>query len=143
MNLTRAARSLLADPRREIMSVLAVMFLVLTVVGVQLLCGVHLDEAEHTHPESAVGQYAASAVVSAGAEGAAGHHGEDPNHCSENRTVTARYDRSVSPSAELAGEPVLALQWLVPDLAQPQRGTASGVAVAAAPSLHALGISRT
>ena len=143
MNLTRAARSLLADPRREVKSVLAVMFLVFTVLGVQLLCSVHLGEAGHTHPESTVGQYAAAAVVSAEAGGASGHHGEDPNHCSENRTVTARYDRTVSPSAELVGEPDLALQWLVPDIAHPQRGTATGVAVAAGPSLHALGISRT
>ncbi|MFI2365756.1 hypothetical protein [Promicromonospora sp. NPDC019610] len=143
MNVTRAARSLLADPRREAKSVLAVMFLVFTVLSVQLLCGVHLDEAGHPHPQATVGQYAASAVVPAGAEGGSGHHGEDPNHCSENRTVTARYDRTVSPSAELAGEPELALRWLVPDLAHPRHGTASGVADAAAPSLHALGISRT
>ncbi|MEV0894613.1 hypothetical protein [Promicromonospora sp. NPDC050262] len=143
MNLTRPARALLAEPRRGVTSVLAVMFLVLTVVGVQLLCGVHLDEAGHAHRESAVGQLAASGVAPAEAGGPSGHHGDDPNHCSENRTVTARYDRTVSPSADLAGEPDLALRWLVPDIAHTQRGAASGVAVAAAPSLHALGISRT
>lgn len=143
MTLTRAARSLLAGPRRETKRVLAVMFLVLGTLGVQLLCGVHLDEAGHAHPVAAVGQYATSAVLTAEGESTNDHHGEAGAHCSDNRTATARYDRTVSPSAELAVAPELAVQWLVPDIAHAQPTVSTGVAVADAPCLHALGISRT
>lgn len=143
MTLTRAARSLLAEPRRATKRVLAVMFLAVTVLGAQLLCGVHLEEAGHAHPATAVGQYAASALLTADGEGADGHHGEAGDHCTENRTATARADRTVSPSAELAAAPELAVQWLVADTVHAQPTVSTGVAVAAAPCLHALGISRT
>ena len=152
MNLTCAARSQLADPRRESASILAIMFVVLTVLGVQILCGIHLDEAGHrgAHVDAAAGHYAAPAVVGTldqltepGAGHHGGHHGEDGNHCSEDRTATARYERTLSPFPDLAGAPDLAQQWLVPDLAHDAPRVPSGVAVAAAPSLHALGISRT
>ena len=154
MNLTRAARSLLADPRRELTSVLTVMFLVLTVLGVQVLCSVHVAEAGHgTHTHDGVGQHAPLAAADAaghatpdshGTEDGSGHHDEDPSDCHEDRTVTARYERMLSPFPDLAEAPDLAQQWLVPAMAHdgPQ-GPSAGVADAAAPSLHALGISRT
>jgi hypothetical protein len=153
MNLTRAARSPLAASRRGFTSVLTAMLLVLVVLGVQAVCGVHLDDAGHggTSAYGAAGHHVVQAATTApdqvtgGAVGhhGEGHHGEDPNHCAEDRPVTARSDRTVSPSMDLARAPTLAMQWLVPELAQhcPQEPT--GLAVAAAPSLHALGISRT
>jgi hypothetical protein len=129
------------------------MLLALVVLGVQAVCGVHLDDAGHggTSSYSAAGQHAAQVSVTApdqvisaapGRHGE-GHHGEGPNHCAEDRPVTARSDRTVSPSVDLARAPALAMQWLVPELAQHCPQEPSGLAVAAAPSLHALGISRT
>ncbi|WP_419705425.1 hypothetical protein [Promicromonospora sp. NFX87] len=153
MNLTRAARSPLAAPRRALTSVLTAMFLVLVVLGVQAVCGVHLDDAGHggTSAYGAAGQHAAQAAATAPDQvtGAApgqhgdGHHGEGPNHCAEDRPVTARADRTVSPSIDLARAPALAMQWLVPEITQHSPKEPAGLAVAAAPSLHALGISRT
>lgn len=126
------------------------MFLVLAVLGVQAVCGVHPHAADHgsTSTRGAVGQYASSAgAVSVQAvsvqAGHAEHPGQGSNHCAEDRTVTARYDRAPSPSMDLAGPTSLALRWLVPDLASQGHRAPSGLAVAAAPSLHALGISRT
>jgi hypothetical protein len=153
MNLTRAARSPLAAPRRGLTSVLTGMFLVLVVLGVQAVCGVHLDDAGHggTSAYGAAGHHTAQAAATApdqvtgvapGQHGD-GHHGEGPNHCAEDRPVTARADRNVSPSVDLARAPALAMQWLVPEITQHSPKEPAGLAVAAAPSLHALGISRT
>lgn len=134
------------------MSVLTAMFLVLVVLGVQAVCGVHLDGAGHggTSAYGAADHDAAQAAATAPDQVtgvAAGHHGdghgEGPNHCAEDRPVTARSDRTVSPSIDLARAPALAMQWLVPELAHHCLQEPAGLAVAAAPSLHALGISRT
>jgi hypothetical protein len=129
------------------------MFLALVVLGVQAVCGVHVDDAGHgaTSAYGAVGHHAVQAAATAPDQvtGAApghhgeGHHGEDPNHCAEDRPVTARSDRTVSPSIDLARAPALAMQWLVPEIAHHFPKEPSGLAVADAPSLHALGISRT
>lgn len=147
MNLSRAARSPLAAPRRGFVSVLTVMFLLLAVLGVQAVCGIHPHEADHSsaQPHGAVQQHASSAAVMSdqAAQIEPEHPGEDPNHCAEDRTVTARYDRTLTPSIDLVVQPSLALQWLVPDIAHRASPAPSGLAVAAAPSLHALGISRT
>jgi hypothetical protein len=135
------------------------MFVVLSVLGVQVLCGIHLDAGHHGldehghrggHVEAAVGhQVTAAAVgtpdqvteVDPGHHG--GHHGDGGNHCSEDRTATARYERTLSPFPDLTGAPDLARQWFVPGMAHVAPRVPSGVAVAVAPSLHALGISRT
>lgn len=146
MNLTRAARSPLAAPRRGFASVLTVMFLVLAVLGVQAVCGVHLHQVDHsgTPSHGAVEEHAHSvAAADHAAQIGAEHPGEDRNDCAEDRTVTARYDRTMSPSMDLAGAPSLAQQWLVPDIGHHERQAPSGLARALAPSLHALGISRT
>ena len=148
MNLTRAACSQLADPRRGFASVLTVMFLVLALLGVQAVCSVHLDTPGHSSGagHGTVGQHAAPAAATASDQAVhtdLGHPGEAPSDCAEDRTVTARYDRTVSPSTDLDGAPPPAVQWHVPGI-QPDRLRApSGLAVAPAPSLHALGISRT
>jgi hypothetical protein len=153
MNLTRAARSPLAAPRRGLTSVLTAMFLALVVLGVQAVCGIHLDDAGHggTSAYGAAGHHTAQATATApghatevvsGQDGD-GHHGEGPNHCVEDRPVTARSDRTVSPAVDLARAPTLAMRWLVPEIAHHCPKEPSGLAVAEAPSLHALGISRT
>jgi hypothetical protein len=153
MTLTRAARSPLAVPRRGLTSVLTAVLFVLVVLGVQAVCGVHPDDAGHggTSAHGAAEQHAVQATATvqdqvtgaaAGHHGA-GHHGEGPNHCAEDRPVTARSDRTVSPSTDLARAPALAMQWLVPEIAHHCPKEPSGLAVADAPSLHALGISRT
>ncbi|WP_454850197.1 hypothetical protein [Promicromonospora soli] len=138
MNLTRAARSLLADPRHGFASVLTVMFLVLTILGVQAACAVHLDEAVEQHALPA-----AATVSDQATQADPEHPGEDPTDCAEDTTVTARYDRTLSPSMDFAGLPSLAVQWQVPEFRYDGARAPSGEAVAAAPSLHALGISRT
>lgn len=148
MNLTRAARSQLADPRRGFASVVTVMFLVLALLGVQAVCSVHLDTADHSSgaTHGTVGQHAAPAAAAASDQTAhsdRGHHGEDPSDCAEDRTVTARYDRTASPSTDLDGAPPRAVQWHVPGIAPDRPRAPSGLAAAPAPSLHALGISRT
>lgn len=148
MNLTRAVRSQLADPRRGFASILTVVFLVLAILGVQSVCSVHLDTTGHSGEAThgTVGQHAAPAAATASDQTVhtdKGHHGEAPSGCAEDRTVTARYDRTVSPSTDLAGPPSLAVQWLVPGIAPDAPRAPSGLAAAVAPSLHALGISRT
>ncbi|WP_454850157.1 hypothetical protein [Promicromonospora soli] len=148
MNLTRAARSTLADPRRGFASVLTVMFLVLAILGVQAVCGVHLDQAGHASAplHGAVGQHAAPAVATTpdqAAEAAPGYHDPDPTDCAEDRTENARYDRTLSPSTDLVGVAPTAVQWLVPDHTHLSPRASSDLVAAAAPSLHALGISRT
>jgi hypothetical protein len=152
MNQTRRARSLLADPRRELASVLTVMALVLAVMGMHVLCSAHLDEraraaatvdnvaAQHavqdTTTQVTVGSHTAAAGI------APGPLGDDP-HCSGHRTVTAQSDPVLLPPQGPAVVPDLAAQWLVPDMPHHGPRTSSGVAAVAAPSLHALGISRT
>jgi len=153
MNLTRVARPSLADPRRGLASVLTVMLLVFAVLAVQAVCSVHLHQAEHsgTSADGAVGQQYATVTAQAAPDQAVPDQaaqalerpGEDPYDCAEDRTITARYDRTVSPSTDLAGVPSLAMQWLVPAIAEHGTRAPSGLAAAAAPSLHALGISRT
>ncbi|MFI6428596.1 hypothetical protein [Promicromonospora sp. NPDC050880] len=146
MNLTRTARSPLAAPRRGFASDLTVMFLVLALLAVQAVCGVHLDEADHgrTQPHGTVELQAPVAPAADQAAHADSERpGGDPNQCAEDRTLTARYDRTLSPSMVLVGAQSLALQWLVPDISHHGPQAPSGLAGAAAPSLHALGISRT
>lgn len=123
------------------------MFLMLAVLGVQAVCGVHPHEADHsgTPSHGAVEERAPLSAVASDqvAESGSEHHGEDPNHCAEDRPVTAWSDRTVSPSMDLARAPALAMQWLVPEIVHHCPKEPSGLAVADAPSLHALGISRT
>ncbi|WP_460886271.1 hypothetical protein [Promicromonospora xylanilytica] len=147
MNLTRAARSQpLVAPRREAAGVLAVVLSVLTVLGVQILCGIHL-EGGHGGAHAAAGHHAAPAVPGSSHDTVVTdpghHHGADGNHCSEDRAAPARYDRTLSPFPDLVEAPYLAHQWLVPGTAHDGPRVPAGVAERATPSLHALGISRT
>ncbi|MFI6424623.1 hypothetical protein [Promicromonospora sp. NPDC050880] len=176
MNPTRHPRPLLAAPRREITGVLAVMAFVLTVLGVQVLCGIHPD-AGHAHPAASVAHHATSSqpVMSSQQATSAHHatpaqdptaaqhtrahhappaahhgttpghhgHGHDPSDCAEDRPTSARYERTASLALDVTAATNPAPRWLLPAPA-PHQARATGYAVlSAAPSLHALGISRT
>ncbi|WP_125777268.1 hypothetical protein [Antribacter gilvus] len=146
MSLTRHLRSLLADPRRETASVLTVMFLVLAVVSVHVLCNVHLDEpaqsAGHSHqapvPDAEQASAPTSVVEAAPAPLGGGSHG-----CSDHHSATAQCDPVTPTSPGPAVAPTSSVQWLVSDLAHAERAARHIGTVAAAPSLTALGISRT
>ena len=146
MNLTHRARSLLAGPRRELVGVLALMAFALAVLGMQSLCGVHPDEraagAGHSHEASAGAPGFDVAAADAVVEVAAQPLGADP-HCADHSTVTTQSDPVRTGPQGPAVLPDLAVRWLVPPAATHQPAAPSGLAVASAPSLHALGISRT
>ncbi|WP_454852384.1 hypothetical protein [Promicromonospora soli] len=147
MNLTRRIRSFLAGSRREFAGVLTVMFLVLTLVGVPAVCDVPLDEHGHsgTHTHAADQEHAAPAAASTqdlAVEMGIGHHGGGPYDCSDD-PVTARYDRTLAPSPDLAAAQERAEPWHHAVGVSQERQVPTDQAVTAAPSLHALGISRT
>ena len=124
------------------------MFLVLAVLSVHFLCSAHVDgqaqSASHSHVAAVQGsgQEAAptetSAVEVASAPLGGGSHG-----CFDHHVVTAQCDPVVPSSPGPAVVPDSAVQWLVSDMALRESPAWSGGTVAAAPSLHALGISRT
>ncbi len=140
MSLTRRLRPLLAGTRRGSVSVLTVMLLVLTVVSVHALCSVHVDTHDGGEVLAAQGvastQDPAVEVVPEPLGGAS--HG-----CSDHHSVTVRCDPVLPPSLVLAALPERTVQRLAPAAVHQDHRTASSVATAAAPSLHALGISRT
>jgi hypothetical protein len=145
MSLTRRLHSLLADPRRGSASVLTVMLLVLTVISAHVLCSTHLNEAESAgHSRVAAVQSAVPATADASVvEAAPAPLGSDSHGCSDHHSVTAQCDPVLLPPPGPAVVPELAVQWLVADLAHREPPARSSVTVAAAPSLTALGISRT
>ncbi|WP_460708245.1 hypothetical protein [Myceligenerans halotolerans] len=134
MTLTRRIRPFLAGSRRDLARVLTVMCLVLAVIGVQAVCSVHLDESGHGG-----GAHADAVVVVPDS----GHHGEGRYDCHEGGPVTARSDRAPASSPDLAAAPECIEPWRAAAGTRDARQVPTGVAVAAAPSLHALGISRT
>jgi hypothetical protein len=148
MDLTRRLRSLLADPRHAVVGAVAVMALVLVAVGVHVLCSVHLDEHPHEAgaADGVVAQHGAHGTegshveVAAAAAGPLDHHAHG---CSEHGAVSAQWDPVRPLPQGPAVVPVLAAQWPVPVMVHHDKRVPSGVAVASAPSLHALGISRT
>ncbi|MBO0609130.1 hypothetical protein [Myceligenerans salitolerans] len=124
--------------------------LVLTVVGAALTCDVHANE--HAHD---VGQlYGAAESHGRGAAQAtydvaiddvdtvAPVGGGSPG-CSDHDTVTAQSFPLSPPPPVLATMPERTAFRLAPVLVRLDHRPASGVAAARAPSLHALGISRT
>ncbi|WP_454850073.1 hypothetical protein [Promicromonospora soli] len=153
MNLTRRIRSFLAGSRRGLASVLAVMFLVLTLVGVPAVCDVPLDEHGHSgtrtyaadqeHATLAAASTQDVAVEIVAVEMGIGHHGGGPYDCSDDSLVTARYDRTLAPSPDLAPAPERAEPWHHAPGVRRERRVPTDEVVTAAPSLHALGISRT
>lgn len=139
------------------------MLLVLAVITAHVLCSTHLNEqaagAGHSHvtavQSSEQGPAAADTAVLetastetpvpatpvaevAPAASAGASHG-----CSDHHPVAAQYEPVLLPAPAPAAVPELAMQWLVSDLARHEPPVRSSVTVAAAPSLTALGISRT
>jgi hypothetical protein len=147
MDLTRRFRSLLADPRRELASVVTVMALVLVVLSVHVLCSVHLDERapDAGTAQAAVVQHRGHDGVSprAAAEVTLGPLDGHAHGCTDHGPVTAQWDPVRPLPQGPAVVPVLAVQWPLPDLGPREPRVSQGVAAVAAPSLHALGISRT
>ncbi|MFC8801492.1 hypothetical protein ACFT2C_27475 [Promicromonospora sp. NPDC057138] len=150
MSLTRRPSSLLADHRRWSASVLTVMLLVLAVLGAQVLCGVHLNEQAAGHADEAAvqspGLWPAAETTVAEApdvEAALAPPDDGAHGCSDHRSLTAQGDPVRQPPPGPAVMPELAAQWLVADLAHREPPVRSSVTDAAAPSLTALGISRT
>ncbi|MEU4361854.1 hypothetical protein [Promicromonospora sp. NPDC023987] len=147
MSSTRSLRSLLAGPRRESASGLTVLLLVLAVLSVHFLCSAHLDEqaprAGHSHAAAmqGSGQVAPPAGALA-AEAARAPLGDGSHGCSDHHSATAQCDPVLPSTPETAMAPDPAVLWAASDPAYHALPAWSGVAVAA-PSLTALGISRT
>jgi hypothetical protein len=157
MSLTRHLHSPIAGPRRGSASVWTVMLLVLAVVSVQALCTVHLDDlvrstthsagSSTSHAHGVVGQDAVQGIT--GSQDASARAASEPaldggsHGCFDRHPMTTQCDpaRPLPPSPAVV--PDLAVQRLVPGMTRHEsRAEPSGTA-AAAPSLHAMGISRT
>lgn len=141
MGLTRHLRSHLAGSRLGSAGALTVMFLVLTVASVHALCSVHLDGhgGAQAHDAGTHVANAQDAVVETAPEPlGGGSHG-----CSDQHDLTARCDPVLVSSGFLAALPDRGAHRHAPAVVDQDNRTASSVADAEPPSLHALGISRT
>lgn len=147
MRLTHHLRRLLAGPRRETASVLTIMLLVLAVVSVHVLCSVHLDapaqSAGHSHQAVQGSPQEPATVPTFVVEAAPGPMGSGSHGCSDHHSATVQCDPVTPTPPGPAVAPDLAVQWLVSDVAHREPAARQFGTVAAAPSLHALGISRT
>jgi hypothetical protein len=147
MNVTRCNRSLLAGPRRGFASVLTVMFLVLTMVSTGVLCGFHLDDHPHGGPQAhhGGGQLATQAMdAPAFGVSAAGPTGDGWQGCSDHHLPSAQCDSLLPvPSPGPAAMPEPSVRRLVTAAVHDDTPVPANTAEATAPSLHALGISRT
>lgn len=124
MDVTHRTRPLLAGVRRGLAGVLTAMFLVLAVVGAGVVCG--------TYPEASVVEVAAGPI----------HDGL--RDCSDHHSPSAHCDPLLpvfSPGP--AAAPVASTGWLVSAVGHGDTPVPANTADATAPSLHALGISRT
>jgi hypothetical protein len=123
MDVTHRTRPL-AGLRRGLASVLTAMFLVLTVVGTGVLCGA---------------QHEVTAV-----EATAGPVHDSLRDCSDRHPPSAHCDPFLPVSSPgPAAPPVPSTGWLVSTVVHGDTPVPAGTADATAPSLHALGISRT
>ncbi|MFI8526672.1 hypothetical protein ACIGB8_19605 [Promicromonospora sukumoe] len=151
MSPTRRPSSQLAGPRHGLAGAWAVLLLALAVVSVHVLCSVHLDEqaqgAGHSHAASALVSVDEAADEAAGdAVGAPAvpePAGGDSHGCSDHHQATAECDPVLPVPAGSAVLPDLTVRWQVPEAAHHASRVGPNGTVAAAPSLHALGISRT
>lgn len=147
MSLTCRLRSLLAAVRPGSTGVLSVMFLVLAVVSVHALCSVHVDEpqpgAGHTHGTSAVLAVDLAGALEPAVEAEPEPLGGGTHGCGDHHTATAQCDPVLPAPLDLAVMPEPAAQRLAPAAAQQDHLALTSVVTAPAPSLHALGISRT
>jgi hypothetical protein len=154
MILTRRFRSPLGGSRHGATAVAAVVFLVLAVVGVQLVCSIHLNVhtggatqahgghdhgSEHSHG----GEVLAVHDVATGQVDVVEPEPGSSSGCADHDTVTAQAQPLQLPSLVLATTPERTAIRLTHAAAHQDHRTATDVANAAAPSLHALGINRT
>ncbi|MGW2092592.1 hypothetical protein [Promicromonospora sukumoe] len=141
MGLTRHLRSHPAGTRPGSAGALTVMFLVLAVAGVHAVCGVHVDTHDGAQAHHAGAHVASTqdAVVETAPEPlGGGSHG-----CSDQHDLTARCDPVLVSSGFLSALPDRGAQRHAPAVVDQEHRTATSVADAEPPSLHALGISRT
>lgn len=124
MDVTRRTRPLLAGARRGLASVLTAMFLVLAVVSAGVVSSTY-------HEATAV--EVASGPIHDGLRDCSGHHPPSA-HCDPLPPVS-----SPGPAAL----PVPSTGWLVSAVGHNDAAVPANAADATAPSLHALGISRT
>jgi hypothetical protein len=131
------------------------MLLVLAVGGTHVACSVHLNEhsGSATHAHGGYGHGGAHAH--SGGEAPATDHVttvradafepvvDSSSECSGHDKVTAQPDPPLLPFPVLATAPEPSAIWLAPPDVHKHHQPASCRAAAAAPSLHALGISRT
>ncbi|MFC4626668.1 hypothetical protein ACFO6V_00395 [Promicromonospora alba] len=124
MDVTRRTRPRLAGVRRGLTSVLTAMFLVLAVVSAGVVCGAY-------HEATAV-------------EIASGPTRDDARYCSDDHRQSAQCD--VLPPVSSSGPAALlepSTGGLVTAVVHDDTPVPATTADATAPSLHALGISRT
>ena len=147
MSMTRRFSLQLADPRRGLAGAWAVVLLALAVVSVHVLCSVHLNEQTrgngHSHAASALVSVDESADGTAGMLAVPEPVGGDSHGCSDHHKATAECDPVLPTLPGSAVLPDLTVRWHVPEMAHHESRARSDGTVTAAPSLHALGISRT
>ncbi|WP_344105806.1 hypothetical protein [Myceligenerans crystallogenes] len=147
MILIRHLRSVLAAVCPGPLGAVSVMFLVLAMVGVHSLCNVHRDvpspEAGHSHDSSLVLVADVEAAEETPVEALREPLGIGSHGCADHHTAAAQCDPVLLAPVLHASMPEPDKQRLAPALAQQKQPTVSGRSTPAAPSLHALGISRT
>lgn len=154
MVLTRCLRMPLAGSRHGATAVAAIVLLVLAVVGVYPVCSTHLNEytggasqsgGEHGHggEHSRGGGILAMHDVATGQADIVEPEAGGSSDCSEHDTVTPQSEPLRLSSLVLATTPERTGIRLPRAAVYQDHRTASALAEAAAPSLHALGINRT
>lgn len=131
MNVTRRVRPVLAGARHGLSSALTAMVLVLTVVSAGVLCGGQVAVQVADHPVLAV-------------ETVSGPVGGDSPYCADHHSPSAQCDplrAAHSPGPPARPEP--STSWFMAPAVHHDTLAPAGTAEATAPSLHALGISRT
>ncbi|GAB2489804.1 hypothetical protein GCM10027063_33870 [Promicromonospora xylanilytica] len=138
MRLPHRLRPVLSGSRHRATAVAAAMLLVLAAAGGQAACGVQAAEPTGAVVQGTTTVGRAESVTVSPAESMA----DGPSGCADHDTATAQSD-PVPPSPVPAAMPEHAAARMALIGARQVHRTASSVAVADAPSLHALGISRT
>ena len=147
MDVTRRTRPLLAGARRGLASVLTAMFLVLAVVSAGVVCSIHLDDGprggSRTHSGEQVAAQTTDVRATAAEPASWPTHG-GPRDCSDDHRPSAQCDPLPpvsSPGPAALPEP--STGGLVSAVVHDDTPVPATMAEATAPSLDALGISRT
>lgn len=138
MRLPHRLRPVLSGSRHRVTAVAATMLLVLAAAGGQAACGVQAAEPTGAVVQGMTTVGLAESVTASPAESLV----DGSSGCADHDTGTVQSD-PVPPTPVPAAAPEHPAARLALIGADQIHRTASGVAVADAPSLHALGISRT